>query len=221
MFNILENLFDSTLKLENLLYKISKIKQIDPVLKEEFKKYETEFIKIRGNYFELFKEIDEDFEEEELNIKGTKKFCEEFIQTHSKEEVKNLLEIIYNLSKISLKIIQINELKKEKKETLTALKNKSLNIQDNIIIQSDSATNTNSAAEVPITVDDTDALKELQELIHFSYDLGYNLKLYYELYQKGEIEKELKNSNHTDSEIKFTKKYLKEKGPVLVKRRNY
>lgn len=121
MFNILENLFDSTLKLENLLYKISKIKQIDPVLKEEFKKYETEFIKIRGNYFELFKEIDEDFEEEELNIKGTKKFCEEFIQTHSKEEVKNLLEIIYNLSKISLKIIQINELKKEKKEIIKSL----------------------------------------------------------------------------------------------------
>ena len=121
MFNILENLFDSTLKLENLLYKISKIKQIDPVLKEEFKKYETEFIKIRGNYFELFKEIDEDFEEEELNIKGTKKFCEEFIQTHSKEEVKNLLEIIYNLSKISLKIIQINELKKELKEIIKSL----------------------------------------------------------------------------------------------------
>ena len=129
---------------------------------------------------------------------------------------------IYNEANgIDTKIEFLKTYLEEKKETLTALKNKSLNIQDNIIIQSDSATNTNSAAEVPITVDDTDALKELQELIHFSYDLGYNLKLYYELYQKGEIEKELKNSNHTDSEIKFAKKYLKEKGPVLVKRRNY
>ena len=121
MNNTLENLFDSTLNLEKLLYNISKIKEIDPVLKEEFKKYEKEFIKIRGNYFELFKEIDEDIDEENLNIKGTKKFCEEFIQTHSKEEIEYLLKLIYNLSKISLKIIEINELIKEKEEIIESL----------------------------------------------------------------------------------------------------
>ena len=122
MNSLLENLLDSTLNLERLLYNISKIKEVNPKLKTEFKKYETEFIKIRGNYFELFKEIDEDIEEEELNIKGTKKFCEEFIDTKDKEEIKHLLEVIYNLSKISLKIIQINELEKEKKEIIDSLK---------------------------------------------------------------------------------------------------
>ncbi|MBR3230245.1 MAG: hypothetical protein IKF91_05425 [Bacilli bacterium] len=121
MFNILENLLESTLNLEKLLYNISKIKEIDPVLKTEFQTYEKEFIKIRGNYFELFKEIDEDIEEENLNIKGTKEFCEEFVQKKTKEEIKHLLEVIYKLSKISLKIIQINELKKEKEEIIKSL----------------------------------------------------------------------------------------------------
>ena len=121
MDNLLENILDATLKLERLLYNISKIKEIDPVLKEKFKKYEKEFIKIRGNYFELFKEIEEDTEEEKLNIKGTKKFCEDYIKTKSKKEIENLLRIIYNLSKISLKILQINELNKEKKEIIESL----------------------------------------------------------------------------------------------------
>ena len=121
MDNLLENILDATLKLERLLYNISKIKEIDPVLKEKFKKYEKEFIKIRGNYFELFKEIEEDTEEEKLNIKGTKKFCEEYIKTKSKKEIENLLKIIYDLSKISLKILQIDELNKEKEEIIKSL----------------------------------------------------------------------------------------------------
>ena len=118
--SLLENLLDSTLKLERMLYNISKIKEIDPVLKNEFKKYENKFIKIRGNYFELFKEIEEDIEE--INIKGTEEFCKEYIETKEKKDIQNLLEIIYNLSKISLKIIQINELEKEKKEIIKSLK---------------------------------------------------------------------------------------------------
>lgn len=121
MFNILENIFDSTINLEKLLYNISKIKEIDPLLKTEFQTYEKEFIKIRGNYYELFKEIDEDIEPENLKIKETKKFCKNFVEQKSKEEVKHLLEVIYKLSKISLKIIQINELKKEQEEIIKSL----------------------------------------------------------------------------------------------------
>ena len=121
MLDIFENLLDSSLKLENLLYIISKIKEIDPILKEKFQKYEEEYIKVRGDYHELFKEIDEDLELEDLNIKGTSDFCKEYIKTKNKEEVKKLFEIIYNLSKISLKIIQINELKKEKEEIIKSL----------------------------------------------------------------------------------------------------
>lgn len=121
MLNIFENLLESTLSLERLLYTVSKIKEIDPVLKTEFKKYEKEFIKIRGDYFELFKEIDEDIEEEDLNIKGTKDFCKDYIEKNNEEEIKKLLEIIYNLSKISIKIVQINELKNEKIEIMKSL----------------------------------------------------------------------------------------------------
>lgn len=121
MDNILENLFDSMLKLENMLYKVSKIKNIDPVLKIAFNKEEAKFIIIRGNYYELFREIEEDIEAEKLNIKGTEDFCKEYIETKNKEEIKYLFEVIYNLSKISLKIIQINELKKEKEEIIKSL----------------------------------------------------------------------------------------------------
>lgn len=121
MFKLSENLLESILNLERLLYNISKIKEIDPVLKTEFKKYEKEFIKIRGNYFELFREIDEDIEKEDLKIKGTKDFCKEYIETKNKEEIEYLLKIVYKLSKISLKIIQIKELKKEKKEIFKSL----------------------------------------------------------------------------------------------------
>ena len=94
-----------------------------------------------------------------------------------------------------------------KRKTLAALKSKK------------SATDIDSIEGVSTLVDDNEALEELKKLLNFSYDLGYNLDMYYQHYQDGTIQEKLQGDEYSDTKIRFAEKYLKEKGPVLVKKR--
>lgn len=58
----------------------------------------------------------------------------------------------------------------------------------------------------------------LNDLLSVSYDVGYNADKYYKYLQKGTLEKKLEK-NYTEEGINFTKEYLEEKGPTLVKRK--
>ena len=95
----------------------------------------------------------------------------------------------------------------EKRKTLAALKSKK------------SVTDIDSIEGVSTLVDDNEALEELKKLLDFSYDLGYNLDMYYQSYQDGTIKEKLQDDEYSDAKIRFAEKYLKEKGPVLVKER--
>ena len=95
----------------------------------------------------------------------------------------------------------------EKRKTLAALKSKK------------SVTDIDSIEGVSTLVDDNEALEELKKLLDFSYNLGYNLDMYYQSYQDGTIKEKLQGDEYSDAMIRFAEKYLKEKGPVLVKER--
>lgn len=99
----------------------------------------------------------------------------------------------------------------EKRKTIAALKSKSIDPK--------SVAETDTIEAVSTLVDDNEALEKLNKLLDFSYDLGFNLDMYYQHYQNGTIQEKLQDDEYSDAKIRFAEKYLKEKGPVLVKKK--
>lgn len=114
--DIIENLEEQLLTLERLLYTIFKN---DVPTDEEFEKYSKKFIKIRGDYTELFKEYES--EDELASIESTEDLSRRFILENSDEKIKDFFEIIYNLTLICFKKLKLWELAKENKEIITSL----------------------------------------------------------------------------------------------------
>lgn len=108
-------------------------------------------------------------------------------------------------------IVFLESYLEEKRKTIAALKSKSIDPK--------SVAETDSIEAVSTLVDDNEALEKLKKLLDFSYDLGYNLDMYYQSYQDGTIKEKLQDDEYSDTKIRFAEKYLKEKGPVLVKKR--
>ena len=70
-------------------------------------------------------------------------------------------------------------------------------------------------------VNDLDALNQLKNSLVLYSNLGYDLQRYYKLYEKGKLEKCLKNEGYTELECESAKEYIEEKGPTLVKRNRH
>ena len=68
-------------------------------------------------------------------------------------------------------------------------------------------------------VDDKQQLEVLRRYLELYYVLGYDEKKLSRLYQQGRLDEKLQKY-YDEKEIELAKKYLKEKGPILVKKRN-
>ena len=70
-----------------------------------------------------------------------------------------------------------------------------------------------------VQVDDKQQLKALKSYLGLYFDLGYNEEKYFRYYQQDKLDEKL-GEQYTVAGIEIAKKYLKEKGPTLVKRKN-
>ena len=70
-----------------------------------------------------------------------------------------------------------------------------------------------------MNVNDKQQLEALRSYLELYYVLGYDEKKLSRLYQQGRLDEKLQNY-YDETEIELAKKYLEEKGPVLVKKRN-
>jgi thiamine pyrophosphokinase len=68
-------------------------------------------------------------------------------------------------------------------------------------------------------VDDSKQLEALRTNLELYYDLGSNEEKYYRYYQQGKLDKKLQKY-YGETDVELAKKYLEEKGPVFIKRRN-
>lgn len=68
-------------------------------------------------------------------------------------------------------------------------------------------------------IDDKKLLENLKKQLEFHYNLGYNSQKYYKYLENGILEEKLKDKNYTEEEIKCVSEYLKEKGPILSRRK--
>ena len=95
---------------------------------------------------------------------------------------------------------------KKEKEALAVLREEKIRDKENTEFRS-------------TQVNDKQQLEALRRYLELYYVLGYDEKKLSRLYRKGRLDEKLKKY-YDDTEIKLAKKYLEEKGFVLVKKRN-
>ena len=71
-----------------------------------------------------------------------------------------------------------------------------------------------------VKVDDLEILKILESWLNLYYDLGYDGEKYYKYYLQGKLDDKL-GEYYNKTGINAAKRYLEEKGPTLVKSKNF
>ena len=71
-----------------------------------------------------------------------------------------------------------------------------------------------------VKVDDLEVLKILESWLNLYYDLGYDGEKYYKYYLQGKLDDKL-GEYYNKTGINAAKRYLEEKGPTLVKSKNF